>query len=256
MPVHNSHTRLKKVAIVLLLGLVSTTSSQARQVATAREVLAANLEATGGAEAWRDVHTIVRSGTRVLGTPMGERKSAFTDYLQYPGYQRTEESIDSPMEAMEQVIVSTPEARWITVRDGVRELPVRQWVASDWAKDEIYLLENEGVEFGPLETETDEKGASYVVSFTFNGETYRRKYDTDTLFLTASEAPGNDGKKAWQYFSDYRDVDGFQIPHRWDTSASITINQNGEESTSTITVATTLEDISFNDALTNDLFAR
>jgi hypothetical protein len=256
MLAHKSHSRLKTTAIMLLLAVASASSSQARQYSTAREVLAANLEATGGAEAWRGVHTIVRTGTRVLGTPMGERNSSFTDYLRYPGYQRTEESIDSPMGAMDQVIVSTPDARWTTVRDGVRELPVRQWVASDWAKDEFYLLEKDDVELGPLETETGEEGASYVVSFTFNEETYRRKYDQDTLFLTASEAPGNDGKKAWQYFSDYRDVDGFQIPHRWDTSASITINQNGEESTSTITVATTLEDISFNDALTDDLFAR
>ena len=246
----------KTTLLSLSLALLFSTSAYSQDYSTARDVIEANLEATGGTEAWKAIKTITLGGTRMLDTPMGKRKSVFTTYARYPGYNRTEELIDSPMGEMEQLIVSTPEGRWTKAMGGRREMPARDWISSQYAKDEVFLLSDDRVELAPLEKETDETGPVYVVSFTFEGEVYRRKYSQFTLFLTAAEAPDNSGVKNWSNFDDYRQIGGFHMPFLWGSVASITVNMNGEESSSTITVATTLESVIFNEEMSDDLFMK
>lgn len=246
----------KSIYLSLFLVVIFSSSVDAQDFNTAREVLEANVEATGGSDAWKAIKSSTLKGTRVLDTPMGERKADFTTYNRYPGYSRTDEVIHSPMGEMEQVMVSTPEGRWTNAMGGTRELPARSWIVSESAKDELFLLSDDRVELGSLETEIDETGPVFVVSFTFEGESYKRKYNQFTLLLTAAEAPGNDGSKNWTSYDDYREIDGFHIPHAWNSVASITINRGGGESTSTITVVTKLESIAFNDTLSDDLFVK
>jgi len=245
----------KSIKIGFVVSLFFSFQGFAQDYTTAREVLDANLEATGGASNWAEIGTVTTTGTRELDTPMGAREATFTKYDLYPGYSRTEETIKSPMGSMEQLIVSTPEGRWTDTMRGRRELPANPWISNESAKDELFLLSDDRVELMELETEIGDNGPEYVISFRFDGETYQRKYNQFTLFLEAAEAPGNDGTKNWTTFNDYKEVDGFQIPHTWESVASITINRGDGDNTSTITVVTHLESISFNESLSEDLFS-
>ena len=245
----------KPTKIVFIVSLLFSSQGFAQDYTTAREVLNANLEATGGASNWAEIGTITSTGSRELDMPMGARESTFIKYDLYPGYSRTEETIESPMGSMEQLIVSTPEGRWTNSMMGRRELPANTWISNESAKEELFLLSDDRVELLDLETEIGDTGPEYVLSFRYEGETYQRKYNQFTLFLTAAEAPGNDGSKNWVTFDDYQEVDGFQIPHTWESVATITINREDGDNTSTITVVTHLESISFNDSLSDELFA-
>jgi len=245
----------KPTKIVFVVSLLFSSQGFAQDYTTAREVLNANLEATGGASNWAEIGTITSTGSRELDMPMGARESTFIKYDLYPGYSRTEETIESPMGSMEQLTISTPEGRWTTAMGGRRELPASTWISTESAKYELLLLSDDRVELMDLETEIGDTGPEYVLSFKYEGETYQRKYNQFTLFLTAAEAPGNDGSKNWTTFDDYQEVDGLQIPHTWESVASITINRGTGNNTSTITVVTHLESISFNDSLSDDLFA-
>jgi len=153
-------------------------------------------------------------------------------------------------------MVKTPAGRWAQGMGGTRDLPARNWIVSESAKDELFLLSDDRVELGTLKTEIDDAGPVYVVSFSFEGESYQRKYNQFTLYLTAAEAPGNDGSTNWISYDDYREIEGLHIPYAWESVASITINRGGGETTSTITVATKLESITFNDTLSDDLFVK
>lgn len=244
----------KYIKLGLLSSLIFSFQSFAQDYSTAREVLEAHLEATGGATAWEEIGTVTTIGTRELDTPMGARDATFIKYDLYPGYSRTEETIESPMGSMEQLIVSTPDGRWSSSMRGRRELPSKKWISTESAKEELFLLSDDRVELMELETEIGDNGPEYIVSFQYEGETYQRKYNQFTLFLEASESPGTDGKKSWTTFDDYKEVDGFQIPHTWESVASITINRGDGDNTSTITVVTHLEGISFNESFTAELF--
>ena len=241
-----------------LLGMAPALQAQDSALKTAEEVLEANVKATGGAEAWNKIKTLRQEGTMEMDSPMGDgtMKGPFVVHVKHPGYSHREMTMETPMGEMKSTIVVTPEKSW---RDssmgGRRDLPERDWMDLDAAKEELAILENDAYALTNLETDIVDTGPIYMVTLEHNGKTYQRHYDQTSLMLLAAERPSSRGGKEWVYYGDYREVDGLKVPHTWTSQARVRIQGGGSGSSDqTIEIHSTLEKIAFNVPVQDDLF--
>ena len=252
-----------RTVMIMMVGLVLLSTAPALQaqawaLKTPEAVLEANVEATGGAEAWANVKTIRREGTLAFDSPMGggTREGTFVEHIKLPGYSHRESSIDGPMGQQNSVRVTTPEKSWVASDQGRRDFPRPNWVTLASAKQELALLNDDAYQLTALKTDIGDKGPMYVVSVEYEGKTYLRHYDQISLMLLAAETPNAEGGKEWVLYGDYREVDGLKIPHTWTVQGLIVMQRGGgapEERT--IEVKSTLEKIAFNAPVKDTLFS-
>ena len=241
-----------------LLGTAPALQAQDWVLKTAEEVLEANVKATGGAEAWNKIKTLRLEGAMEMDSPMGDgtMKGSFVVQVKHPGYSHFESILDSPMGEMKSTIIVTPEKSW---RDssmgGRRDLPERDWMDLDAAKEELAILENDAYALTNLETDIIDTGPIYIVTLEHNGKTYKRHYDQISLMLLAAERPSSRGVKEWVHYGDYREVDGLKVPHMWTSQGRVRIQGGGGgPSDQTIEIRSTLEKIAFNVPVKDALF--
>jgi len=241
-----------------LLGTAPALQAQDWVLKTAEEVLEANVKATGGADAWNKIKTLRREGALEMDSPMGDgtMKGSFVMQVKHPGYSHFESILDSPMGEMKSTIVVTPEKSWReSSMRGRSDLPERDWMDLDVAKEELAILENDAYALTKLETEIADTGPIYIVTLEHNGKTYKRHYDQISLMLLAAERPSVRGVKEWVHYGDYREVEGLKVPHTWTSQARVRIQGGGSGSSDqTIEIRNTLEKIAFNVPVKDALF--
>ena len=241
-----------------LLGTAPALQAQDWVLKTPEEVLEANVKATGGTEAWNKIKTLRLEGAMEMDSPMGDgtMKGPFVVHLKHPGYSHREMTMETPMGEMKSTIVVTPEKSWReSSMGGRRDLPERDWMDLDAAKEELAILENDAYALTNLETDIVDTGPIYMVTLEHNGKTYQRHYDQTSLMLLAAERPSSRGAKEWIHYGDYREVDGLKVPHRWTSQGRVRVQGGGSGgSDQTIEIRNTLEKIAFNVPVKDALF--
>ncbi len=242
-----------------LLGTAPVLQAQDWVLKTPEAVLEANVKATGGAEAWNKIKTLRLEGAMEMDSPMGGEagKGSFVVHVKHPGYSHREMTMESPMGEMKSTVVVTPEKSWMeSSMGGRRDLPERDWMDLDAAKEELAILENDAYALTNLETDIVDTGPIYMVTVEHNGKTYKRHYDQLSLMLLAAERPSSRGGKEWVYYGDYREVDGLKVPHTWTSQGRIVMQQGGGgPSERTIEIRSMLEKIAFNVPVKDALFS-
>ena len=151
-----------------LLATTSTLQAQNWTLKTAKEVLEANVEATGGTDAWNTIKTIRLEGTMEMDSPMGgggTQKGPFIVHVKLPGYSHRESTMETQMGEMKSTLVMTPEKSWAeSSMGGRRDLPDQDWMDLESAKQELALLNNDAYTLAGLETDIADTGPIYIVS--------------------------------------------------------------------------------------------
>ena len=242
-----------------LLATTSTLQAQNWTLKTAKEVLEANVEATGGADAWSTIKTIRLEGTMEMDSPMGgggTRKGPFIVHVKLPGYSHRESTMETQRGEMKSTLVMTPEKSWAeSSMGGRRDLPDQDWMDLESAKQELALLNNDAYTLAGLETDIADTGPIYIVSVEHNGKMYKRHYDQISLMLLAAERPSLRGGKEWIHYGDYKDVDGLKVAHTWASQGRIVTQGGGGSTERTIEIRNTLEKIAFNVPVKDALFS-
>jgi hypothetical protein len=242
-----------------LFGTAPALQAQEWALKTPKEVLEANIKATGGAEAWAKVKTMRLEGTMEMDSPMGggKQQGPFVVHVKLPGYSHRELTMETPMGEVKSTMVLTPEKAWAASSTGMRRtLPARDWLDLDAANEELVLLGNDAYALTNLETDIADTGPIYVVTVEHDGKTYKRHYDQISLMLVAAERPSMQGGKEWIYYSEYREVEGLKVAHAWTSQGRVVIQQGGSgPSEHTIEIQNTLEKIAFNVPVEDALFS-
>ena len=251
-----------RTVTITMFGLALLAAAPALQaqdwvLKTAAEVLEANVEATGGADAWKAIKTMRLEGTMEMDSPMGDgvRTGPFTVRVKLPGYSHREVTMESAMGEAKSTVVVTPEKSWAASSMGARRtLPARDWMDLDAAKPELALLNDEAYTLAALATDIADTGPIYVVTVEHKGKTYKRHYDQISLMLLAAERPSVQGDREWVYYDDYREVEGLTVAHAWTSQGQIVMQQGGESTERTIEIRSTLEKVAFNVPVEDALF--
>ncbi len=210
---------------VLLCGLLAMPALA--QYTTAEEVLRANIEATGGMEAWEAATGVyqVTEITMEMGDNMMmmERQS----WQMQSGYKlemMTSEMFPGPI-----MTYITPEGGFSTSPMGREEFADTSKAVADAKrhfKEEIALLQDSDAPEMTLETGDFDGTPVYIVGIASDPPS-KRFYDQETLLLLGIEITPPEGEPARLYIDDYRDVGGLQMPF----FQSVDIMQQGMEMT-------------------------
>ncbi len=247
---------------IMMLGLMMLATAPVLQaqewvLKTSKDVLEANIEATGGVEAWAGVKTMKIEANVEFDSPMGgTNKGTYIEHIKLPGYSHRESTITGAMGQQAQTLITTPEKSWAATAMGRRDIARRNWISLDAPKEEIALLADEAYKLAALETEIADTGPIYVVAVEHGGKTYKRHYDQISQMLLAAERPSAQGGKEWVYYSDYREVDGLKVPHSVRSEGRLMMQRGGGSPEEyTIEVRSTIEKIAFNVPVSDDLFS-
>ena len=179
-----------------------------------------------------------------------------TKRIKLPGYSHRASNIDGPMGTQASIIVTTPEKAWYASPRGTRERPRIDWVTLASVKEEVALLAAAAYRLAALETEVADTGPVYVVTVEHDGNTYKRRYDQNSLMLLAAERPGERGGKEWVYYSDYREVDGLKVPHSLRSEGRLVMRSGGgNPEEHTIEIKSILDKVAFNVPVKDELFS-
>lgn len=230
---------------------------------TAEEVLAANIEATGGAAAWEAITSLQTTGIRISDGPMGAGKmtSGVVETRSYPGFMHSSADMETPMGSMNVVQVRTPDAAWVEAGPiGRREMPVEPAIDIEGACAECTILASDDFVLTDMAVEPFDGRETYVVTLEAHGESLRRFYDAETMLLVADESPADDGgDPLLTRYSDYREVNGVLLPFQLDETVvmrMISRDASGEETEAFHRGAstTTIEEIVVNLDVDGNLF--
>ena len=238
--------QLATVLSILLLPLVAMA-----QPTTAVEALQANIDATGGTQAWTAVNSMVTKGSRQMDMAGTKMSGTFEDYQQFPGLSRMVMETQSAMGSMKQETLQTPDGAWNFVRGTWSDREDSDVLRAHGPKTELTLLSHPDVEITSFESGEPSGTPVWIVNFSFDGEDYSRHYrQSDNLVVASRRAD------RWSYFDDHREVEGLTIPHEVTSEAIARMNRNGDVQEVSITVISTTENISINEELAPELFTR
>lgn len=208
------------------------------------------VDAKGGLDALKKVHTVIAEADttfHVNGPPLSSKTRT---YVIYPDKFR----VDAKVQGADVVQVFNGGNAWARDPAGVHDAPpgMREDFAASVRRDMIPLLV--AAAEGKLTVRVlPEEGTGgqvlKVLEISGTGLMPVKLYVDSQLMVVrqAFQTPGPDGKRiqAEELFSDYRAVDGVQVPFRAD------VRRNG-----TLILSRTLTNVTFNSPLDDTLFAR
>lgn len=237
--------------LVTTLSLVVLPLVAIAQPTSAVEVLQANIDATGGTEAWTAVNSLVTKGSREMDMSGNKMSGTFEDYQQFPGLSRMVMETQSAMGSMKQEVLQTPDGAWNYVRGSWSDRDDADMLRAHGPKAELSLLSHPDAEITSFESGEPNGTPVWIVTFTFDGEEHTRHYrQSDNLLIAARRAD------RWTYFEDHREVEGLIIPHKITSEAVARLNRNGDVQEMTIVIVSVVEDIAINESLDPELFTR
>jgi len=206
---------------MLALGLILLTvpSATAQDLTSARAVLEANIEATGGMDAWRSVTDMVSEADIDFAIPqMGSLLIKLETWSLFPGYGYTSvEMIDGPAavpaEQVNQKAYYTPLEGWVETAAGktdIQSLPDaqrRQFQRSS-PKAELEFLNLPDSSLVMLEDEMLSDQSVYALNITTDGMTSKYLFDKSTFYVVGQETVTPMGA-FMTVMSDFRTVKGF-----------------------------------------------
>ena len=241
--------------IALGLLFMAPHSATAQSDMTARGVIEANIEATGGLAAWRDVKDLVSEADIAFEIPqMGTLELKLESWSLFPGYGYTNiELLGGPAvvtaEQVNQKAYYTPLEGWMEMggqRSNLSDLPAatRQQFQRSAAKGELEFLNLPDSALVLLEDEVLNDRPVYAVNVTTNGTTIKFLFDKETYYVAAQETSSPIGS-IMSVMGDYRDIGGGFIVAHSQTA------EMGGQGTQTITFT----NIKVNSGLTPDQIA-
>jgi zinc protease len=227
-----------------------TSQPSAKTQASAQDVIRRVVEAKGGLTRLKGVKTVTAEATTTFRMDQGALESATKTYIAYPDKFR----VDANVAGAEVIQVYNSGDAWQRDPNGVREAPapMREEFTASVRRDMFPLLiaAAEGTLTAKLLPEEGRDGRVLkVVEISGEGVAPVRLY-VDPSYQIVRQAfttSGPDGRpmQAEEVFSDYRAVEGIQVPFKAE------VLRNGR----TI-LDRTLTDVKFNTALDPALFAR
>ena len=206
-------------AVVLVLALTLTGSTAfAQNDLSAKDIVSANIEATGGLAAWRavkDMHAVAEIGVEIPG--MGSLLIKLETTSIFPGYGYTSidviEAPDAiPAEQINQKAYYTPLEGWVEGAGGRQDInslspQQRNQFQRSSPKNELdYLAYSDSLLVRQDDRELDGKPV-YAIEVTTDGATATLLYDMDSFMLVAQESMVQ-GVAATPHMSNFMDIDG------------------------------------------------
>lgn len=220
------HLKYRPGILAMLLLLLAPGTSFGQDLTTPKDVFRANIEATGGLEAWQNVNTMFTAGDMVMELDMATLVMSTESWLIRPDYLLTKMKVLEAPEGMplgDNTIYITPEEGWIDSFQGRQELsnlPPSQSASmrsSMNGKEELGFLEQSDSLFSLLDSKEVNGSMVYVVEVKGDANT-SRLYDHETLFLTGVEMASPMGSGTVTTFSsDYRKTGGVIVSYASET---------------------------------------
>jgi zinc protease len=221
----------------------------ARTEASAAALLKRVIEAKGGHDQLRKVRTVVAEAETTFRMEQGVLASATKTYVAYPAKFR----VDATIQGADVVQVYNGGTAWVRDPGGVHDAPapMRDEFAAAVRRDIIPLLigASEGkLAIRTLPEEGQDGRVLRVLEMTGEGLASPVRLYIDMQDLIARQAftitaPGGQKMEAVEIYSDYRRVDGLQVPFKAE------LLHNGRpilaRSLSTVTINTPLDDTLF-----------
>jgi len=206
---------------ILLLGLVST-PVVAQDDMTARGILEAHIEATGGLTAWKEVKDLTSLADISFEIPqMGTLMLKLESFTVFPGYGYTNiELLSGPAvvtaDQVNQKAYYTPLEGWVEAngtRSNLSEVPAAQrtQLQRTSSKNELAYLDLPDSVLVRLDDDVLNEKPVYVISVTDKGQTIKYLVDKETKYI-AGQATQTPVGEVLSVMSDYRDVGGFIFP--------------------------------------------
>ena len=234
----------RRVAYVPQTGVVAPTDARAMMVL--QQVVAAK----GGLETLKSVRTVVADAETSFRMEQGTLASTTKTYVSYPDKFR----VDANVGGQQVVQVYNAGAAWTRNPAGIQDVPapMRDEFAASVRRDMIPLLigASEGTLTVTLLPEQGSEGRVLrVLEISGLGVAPVRLYVDGQGFVArqnyASAGPDGRAEQAEEVFSDYRSVNGIQVPFRAD------LVRRG-----TVILSRTLTDVAINGPIDDRLFAR
>ena len=238
------------VTLVAAVAAHAPQAAQAAQGDRARDLIRRIVDAKGGLARLKGVKTVVAEAKTTFHMDQGDLESTTTTYVVYPDKFR----VDANVAGAEVLQVYNAGEAWQKDPNGVREAPapMKEEFGASVRRDTIPLLiaAAEGTLDVKLLPEAGRDGAVLRgIEISGQGLSPVRLY-VDSANLIARQSystTGPDGSQAEaeEAFSDYRVVDGIQVPF------TATVLRNGRP-----ILERTLTEVTFNSAVDPKLFAR
>lgn len=229
----------------------SPLAAQSAQVdARAADLLQRVVEARGGLEALRKVRTVVADAETTFQMEQGPLASTTRTYVAYPDKFR----VDATVGSAQVVQVYNAGSAWVKDPSGVHEVPpaMRDEFAASVRRDTIPMLigASEGKLAVRMLPEEGRDGRTFRVLEISGEQVAPVKLYIDPQHLIARQsfaAAGPDGRpvQAEEAFSDYRPVNGVQVPF------TAEVYRGGR-----VILSRVLKTVALNGALDDTLFAR
>lgn len=199
--------------------LLIPATGQAQDLTTARDVLEANIEATGGRTAWEGITDMHIQQEMVMEMQqMGVIVIATESWLVEPGFMYSTVSLQEgppqvPAAALERRVYKTPEGGWVESANGRQDMSElsaaeQATMGRASAKNELDLLEKADSTLALLPDDEFDGTAAYVVQSTLeDGTPLKFFYDKDSFLLIGQEVATEMGQTQIQ-IGDYREVNG------------------------------------------------
>lgn len=211
------------IQIVALCALLLSTNSafavrQNGGSMSARDIIEANIKATGGLEAWRAVEDMHTNATISVDIPnMGKLELMLDSWSIFPGYGFTDVSLVSgpdaiTAEAVNMKVYYTPLEGWMDNAQGrtdLKNIPAQQrrQFQRTSPKNGLEFINYPDSALVLLADTTFDERAVYAVSVTTEGIASTYFYDKETLLVLAQETVTPVGN-ATVVMGEYMDVDG------------------------------------------------
>jgi len=192
-------------------------ADRAERPSPARELVRRAVEAKGGLAKLKNVKTVVAEAKTTFRMDQGNLESVTTTYVMYPDKFR----VDANVGGAEVVQVYNAGDAWQKDPNGVREAPepTKEEFGASVRRDTIPLLiaAAEGtVDVRALPEEGRDGKVFRVVEISGKGLSPVRLYldSTNLIARQTYSTSGPDGRpmQAEEVFSDYRDIEGIQVP--------------------------------------------
>lgn len=208
------------VALLVVFGTLSPSGAVAQDLDNARAVIEANIEATGGMEAWEGIQDMYTETDVVVELPQGMIVITNESWRVLPGYllnvtEFVEGPPGIPAEQINNMAYITPDGGFIENMNGrqnVNDLPEEAVASfrSSSAKNELdYLsLPDSALVFHGLDEIEGEEVYSIEV---MNPNSQKLFYSTESNLLVATEGPSPMGGTALTRILDYEEVEGLLL---------------------------------------------
>ncbi len=234
------------VAVAMSATSICSLSALAQDLSTARGVLEAHVEATGGMDAWNAVEDLHVEALVEVETPMGALGIEMSMWSIFPGYGFTDMKLSSgpdgiPPEMVNMKAYYTPLEGWLENAQGRQDLndlapQMRQQFVRSSPKNALTYIAMHDSLLVLHDASTFDGHDVYVVGITTFGIQSKIMIDKESLLMLAQEVDTPAGA-ATTVFGEYMKIDGLLFSSGQVTEST---QQNSSISFSTIEINTGL----------------